>query len=229
MAPARWVLGCGALFVGLCNAQGTFDWAVQAGGSGGSAGNAIAPDGLGGSVVTGTFCQGQITCTATFGNTNLTVNGGYGGRQAIFVMHVTSAGIIDSVVRAGGTSSEDFAYGIAPDASGGYGITGAFMGMATFGTTNLTSTNFPNSGSSAACDGNQMACTAAFVFNLVPPVVPVNADSSTLNAPNTTGSVPELSGPSPTTVAPAVVQIEAGGSVRIRAGGTLEIGAVAAA
>ena len=47
----------------------------------------------------------------------------------------------------------------------------------------------------------------------------------------TIGPVRQGSGPSPPTAATtaAVVQVEAGGSVRIRAGGTLEIGAVAAA
>ena len=42
------------------------------------------------------------------------------------------------------------------------------------------------------------------------------------------GPAQQGSSPSPPTVTAAVVQVEAGGSVRIRAGGTLEIGAVAA-
>ena len=74
---------------------GVIDWAVRAGGSSIDYGYGIASDGSGGGLVIGSF-QG----TATFGATSLTSSGGYD----IFVMHVTSAGVIDWAVRAGGSS-----------------------------------------------------------------------------------------------------------------------------
>ena len=60
------------------------------------------------------------------------------GSYNIFVMHVTSAGVIDWAVRAGG-SADDYGYAIASDGSGGAVVTGDFTGRATFGSTTLTS------------------------------------------------------------------------------------------
>ena len=74
---------------------GVIDWAVRAGGSSGDYGRGIASDGSGGSLVTGYFHG-----TATFGATSLT-SSGYGFGGDIFVMHVTSAGVIDWAVRGG--------------------------------------------------------------------------------------------------------------------------------
>ena len=56
------------------------------------------------------------------GATSLTSSGNYD----IFVMHVTSAGVIDWAVRAGG-SSHDYGVGIAADGSGGSLVTGYFL------------------------------------------------------------------------------------------------------
>ena len=110
---------------------GVIDWAVRAGGSSRDRGYGIASDGSGGGLVTGYFGG-----TATFGATSLTSSGNYD----IFVMHVTSAGVIDWAVRAGG-SSGDYGRGIASDGSGGSLVTGYFQGTATFGATSLTSSS----------------------------------------------------------------------------------------
>ena len=132
MLPAKWVLCCTVLSLGLCAAQGTIGWAVKAGGSSLDYGYAVASDGLGGYCVTGNF-QG----TATFGSTTLTSS--YSTSQGhVFAAHMTSAGVYDWAVQATGSSSTG--KGIAPDGLGGCVVAGDFhVGTATFGTTALTS------------------------------------------------------------------------------------------
>jgi hypothetical protein len=125
--------GSSDIFVLHATSAGQIDWAVRAGGSGADTGmfhrgSHIAPDGLGGAIITGSF-----VATASFGATTLTSAGG----TDIFAAHVTSAGVIDWAVRAGG-SDADYGYSAAPDGMGGAIITGEFRGTASFGTS-LTS------------------------------------------------------------------------------------------
>ena len=200
--------GWAAAFVMHVTNVGAIGWVVQTidRPSGGGNPDSIASDGSGGCFVTG-----RLPYAATFGSTTLTgVSSG-----SAFVMHMTSAGVIDWAMkvrdapRAGSALS---VYGITPDGSGGFAITGSFRGMITVGSTNLTSISSSQYGRNA------------FVFNLAAPVLEPSAATATVDP------VQQGSGPSPpTTTTAAVVQVEAGGSVRIRAGGTLEIGAIAAA
>ena len=67
-------------------------------------------------MITGTFHG-----AGTFGSTTLISN----GNQDVFVMHLTSAGVIDWAIRAGGVSSDE-GYSIASDGAGGTLVTGSF-------------------------------------------------------------------------------------------------------
>ena len=117
------------VFVGKVGSGGVWEWAVRAGSSLDDFGYGIAVDASGGALVTGNFHR-----TATFGSTSLVSSGSYD----VFVVKVSSSGVWEWAVRAGG-SSNDFAYGIAVDASGGALVTGNFEGTATFGSTSLVS------------------------------------------------------------------------------------------
>ena len=128
-------------FVMHVTSTGVIDWAVEAGDSasfGTASGRAIAADGSGGAFVTGGFYG-----TASFGSTSLTA----AGQEDVFVMHVTSSGVIDWAVGAGG-EAYDLGYGIDSDGAGGclvtggYGRYGSGMGTisASFGATSLTYT-----------------------------------------------------------------------------------------
>ena len=109
-------------FIVKLSSSGSWKWAIKAGGSGPDSGNGISVDQSGNAYVTGYF-MGE----ATFGSTNLT-NGG------IFIAKLSNDGLWQWAVSAGGSG-----HGIAVDSSGNAYVTGNFMGVATFGSTNLTS------------------------------------------------------------------------------------------
>ncbi len=105
-----------------------FLWAVSAGGTF-SSGYSIATDGLGNIFVTGHFIG-----MATFGDTTLTSAGG----SDIFIAKYDGDGNFLWVEQAGGTDT-DVGRAIAMDGSGNIVVTGNFNGIATFGSTTLTS------------------------------------------------------------------------------------------
>jgi hypothetical protein len=102
---------------------------ASSGGTGIEYGFAIALDASGNMYITGHYYA-----TTTFGSISLTS----AGSSDIFVAKYNSAGTVQWVQSAGGTSS-DIGQGIALDASGNVYITGAYQGMATFSTTTKTS------------------------------------------------------------------------------------------
>ena len=113
-------------FVMHVTSAGVIDWAVQADGHCRS----IASDGSGGALVTGYFDD-----TGSFGSTTLSRS----GSKDTFVMHVTSAGVIDWAVQLAGAAS-NYGYAIASDGGAGALVTGMFQGTESFGSTTLTST-----------------------------------------------------------------------------------------
>jgi Tfp pilus assembly protein PilZ len=117
------------IFVAKYNSAGTLQWVQSAGGTGSDFGFALALDASGNVYITGNYAG-----TATFGTTSKTSLGNYD----IFVAKYNSAGTVQWVQSAGGTSN-DVGQGIALDASGNVYITGAYQGMATFSTTTKTS------------------------------------------------------------------------------------------
>ena len=106
-----------------------WQWATQAGGSGGDNGYEIAIDNNGNSYVTGSFWD-----TATFGSFSLTGNGVYD----IFVAKLDANGNWLWATQAGGNGS-DQGSGIAIDDNGNSYVTGYFSETATFGSYSLTS------------------------------------------------------------------------------------------
>jgi hypothetical protein len=122
------------IFVAKLSSSGSWQWAVNAGGtSSNDWGSGITVDSSGNSYVTGSF-QGN----AIFASNGLLRNsGGYD----IFVAKVSSSGSWQWAVSAGGTD-DDMASGIAIDSSGNAYVTGSFWGTATFGSTDLTTSAY---------------------------------------------------------------------------------------
>ena len=117
------------VFVTKLNADGSYAWAKQAGGTGDDEGYAITSLSDGSSIITGEF-RG----TATFGNTQLIS----AGDDDIFIAKLNADGSYAWAARAG-SSAEDTGEGISSLADGSSIITGEFEGEATFGNTTLTS------------------------------------------------------------------------------------------
>jgi len=105
-------------------------WVAAGGGPGTDVGNAIAVDAAGNSVVAGYFMG-----TANFG-TNTLVSAGV---TDIFVARYNAAGQVLWARRAGGPGY-DTAKGVALDTGGNIYVTGAYEGVADFGTNSLTNT-----------------------------------------------------------------------------------------
>jgi hypothetical protein len=115
----------------------TVNWVVSVGGDGNHEGKALVADGSGGCFVTGDF-EGA---GATFGTTTLSAAEPNSYTSDIFVMHISSAGVIQWAVRAGGTA-EDEANGILLLSSGGVLVSGDFWaGPASFGSSSISLTS----------------------------------------------------------------------------------------
>ena len=106
-----------------------FLWAAQAGGAYNDAGNSVATDGSGNSVVTGSFSG-----SATFGDTTLTS----AGSSDMFIAKYDADGNFLWAAQAGGADQER-GLDVATDGSGNSIVTGWFRSTATFGDTTLTS------------------------------------------------------------------------------------------
>ncbi len=103
--------------------NGSWQWAVKAGGSSDDYGYGIAVDSSGNAYVTGYFSG-----TATFGSTSLTSS----GDADIFIAKLSSSGSWQWAVKAGGTSS-DYGKVIAVDSSGNAYVYASDAGNALFG------------------------------------------------------------------------------------------------
>ena len=115
------------IFVAKVNAVGEFLWARRAGSAGEDFGAGIALDGAGNVYVTGGFSG-----TATFSATASISTGGAGA--AAFLAKYNSAGTLQWVQKAGGTSgANDYAYGygVGVDGSGRAYIAGQYYGSMT--------------------------------------------------------------------------------------------------
>ncbi|MBO94483.1 MAG: hypothetical protein CMI32_06245, partial [Opitutales bacterium] len=108
------------IFIAKLSSNGSWQWAVKAGGSSSDHGKGIAVDSSGNAYVTGYFYG-----TATFGSTSLTSS----GSNEIFIAKLSSSGSWQWAVKAGGTS-DDRGYGIAVDSSGNAYATGYFNNAA---------------------------------------------------------------------------------------------------
>ncbi len=119
------------LFMNVCAfAQAPeWQWTEKAGGSGDDGGSNIIVDSLGNSYVTGSF-----TGTAVFGDISLDSN----GDGDIFIAKLNSNGVWQWAKKAGG-SGYDCGQSIIIDPNGNSYVTGYFSGMATFGSSTLTS------------------------------------------------------------------------------------------
>ncbi len=116
-------------FVAKYDVNGKALWARSAGGTLSDFGTALAVDGSGDVVVTGSF-HGD----AMFGTTMLTSAGVYD----VFVAKYDAAGTLLWARSVGGTN-DDIGYGVAIDKSGNIAVTGYFVDVAVFGGTTLTS------------------------------------------------------------------------------------------
>ncbi|MGP8217291.1 MAG: hypothetical protein ACLQQ4_17115, partial [Bacteroidia bacterium] len=123
--------GASDIFVTCTNANGVFQWAENAGGSGACRGLAIKADAAGNSYVTGYFYG-----TATFGTHTITS----AGLQDVFIAKYDPNGNALWAVSAGGPMA-DIGNAITVDNGGNVLVTGEFAGTASFGAFNLTSDN----------------------------------------------------------------------------------------
>lgn len=116
-------------YIAKYDASGNVVWAKQSGGSSLEVGRGIAVDNSGNPYITGYF-EGS----AIFDGTTLTSTGGYD----VFIAKYDAGGNFQWASRAGGTGDE-FGRNVAIDGSGNSYITGPFKGVASFGSTTLTS------------------------------------------------------------------------------------------
>ena len=120
------------IFIAKMNADGNWQWATQAGGTGNDDGYSITIDNAGNTYVTGNFWG-----TATFGSYSI-ISSGYGD---IFIAKVDSGGNWQWATQVGG-SDDDRGYSITIDYAGNSYVTGYFEGTATFGSDSLTSSGY---------------------------------------------------------------------------------------
>ncbi len=119
------------IYIVKLSGNGTYRWAVRAGGGGTDMPTSIKADAQGNSYITGYFYG-----TAHFGTHTITSV----GVQDVFIAKYDSAGTCLWAKRGGGTSS-DIGNGITVDLSGNVIITGQFKDTATFGSFTLISMN----------------------------------------------------------------------------------------
>jgi len=118
------------MFVAKLNTNGTWLWAVSAGGGSDDWGNKIAVDGWGNVYV----AMYSVSETITFGSLTLTR---FGLSKDIYVAKLDPSGTWLWAVQAGGTNTDE-GYDIAVDGSGNAWVTGRFRDTATFGSQSLT-------------------------------------------------------------------------------------------
>ncbi len=116
-------------FIAKYDASGNMLWAKQSGGTSLEVGRGIAVDGSGNPYITGYF-EGS----AIFGSTTLTSSGSYD----VFIAKYDANGNFQWANRAG-SSGDDFGRNVSVDDNGNSYITGTFRGLASFGSTTLTS------------------------------------------------------------------------------------------
>ncbi len=117
-------------FTAKVNANGTYAWATQGGGTGLASATGVSVLANGSSIITGYF-----NGTATFGSTTLR---GSAGSVETFTAKVNANGTYVWATPGGGRGT-DFANGVSARANGSSIITGSFSGTAIFGRTTLTS------------------------------------------------------------------------------------------
>ncbi len=118
-------------FTARVNADGSYAWAIQGGGTGSDAAYGVSALADGSSIITG-----QFSGIATFGATILTSEA---GSIDTFTAKVNANGSYAWAIKGGGTGNAS-AIGVSALADGSSIITGPFNGIATFGATILTST-----------------------------------------------------------------------------------------
>jgi len=119
--------GSGDIFLAKYNATGAHVWSQRFGGTGDDEGHAVAVDGSGNVLVTGVFAN-----TVDFGGGPLVS----GGSRDIFVAKYDANGV-HQWSRGFGSTSNDYGYALAVDASGNALVTGFFIGTVDFGGGNL--------------------------------------------------------------------------------------------
>lgn len=119
------------LFVARLKSNGSFVWAVSAGGVEHDTANGVVLEGGGGVQVAGSFVG-----SATFGGTKLQAQGG-GSKSDLFWARVSASGAFTAATGAGG-SDLDLASGLGLDAAGYTYLLGVYKGSASFGATSLT-------------------------------------------------------------------------------------------
>ncbi len=118
------------VFVTKLDSSGNWQWAAQAGGSGIDGGLGLSTYPGGTSVVTG-----QFRSTANFGSISITALGSSSVAD-IFIAKISSAGVWQWAVRAGGTSN-DVGEDVELDSAGNVYLAGYINGSVTLGTTTL--------------------------------------------------------------------------------------------
>jgi len=122
------------IYIAKYNSTGTFQWAIEIGGTGADGGRSIALDAAGNIYITGYF-NGTVDFDPSAGVFNITSTAG----QDAFIAKYSPAGAFLWAARGGGAST-DIGYGIYADANGVY-ITGAYVASAVFrssGTSTVT-------------------------------------------------------------------------------------------
>ncbi|MCK4312529.1 MAG: SBBP repeat-containing protein, partial [Candidatus Cloacimonetes bacterium] len=117
------------IFAAKMDADGNWQWAIQAGGTDDDRGFGITVDAAGNSYVTGYFRE-----TATFGSYSLTSS----GWDDVFVTKIDANGNWQWAIQAGGVI-HDIGIGITIDAAGNSYVAGCFGDTATFGPYSLYS------------------------------------------------------------------------------------------
>jgi hypothetical protein len=148
------------VLVAKLDANGTWLWAVRAGGLSIDEGNGIAVDVGGNAYVTGRFSG----ASATFGPFTLTNGGplyGYGGTNEIFVAKLSSAGIWQWAVRAGGDSN-DYGKDIVLDGTGRLQVVGSF----TSATAQLGAVGLANTSQGTLTSGQMLYQSDVFLAHL---------------------------------------------------------------
>jgi hypothetical protein len=132
----------GDVFVWKLSPAGAVVWAKRAGGSGFDSGSSLAIDSAGDVYVTGQFIG-----TAEFNDGGISSTLISDGAAAdVFVWKMTSAGVIQVIVRLGGTGT-DRSGDIGLDSAGSLYVTGDFQGTADFDPSAGTSANLTAVGS----------------------------------------------------------------------------------